>query len=199
MNAMRVLNDTHKYTQRSAPMLYSLTHSTSKVGSSPPFPSFVLVYAIGSSCRRNAFSARARTVSNPSLPRLVFCMIVSADHSSILFERRWMYVNAMILECDRKRVWEGEVGAGVYVQVSLIRRILAHVRLTDFRTTVCVFGSTSLTSRTYEIPFPPVSRRIHAGTFCRQVMRRSVRSTPELGSTSRFKVSTAITCSQLWF
>lgn len=84
----------------------------------------------------------------------------------------------------------------MYVHVSLTRRRFAQVRLTDLRMTVLDFGSTSLTSRTYEIPSPPVNLRTQPGTFCLQVISRSVRSMPVLGSTSRLSVSTAITCSQ---
>jgi hypothetical protein len=47
------------------------------------------------------------------------------------------------------------------------------------------------------MPFPPVSLRSHVGTFCLQVIRRSVRRMPVFESTSLFSVSTAITCSQL--
>jgi len=80
-----------------------------------------------------------------------------------------------------------------------MRNKLAHVKLTDFRTTVFDLGSTSLISRTYETPFPPVRERTQDGTFCLQVIRRSVRRTPVFGSTSRLSVSTATTWSQLEF
>lgn len=85
----------------------------------------------------------------------------------------------------------------MYVQVSLMRRTLAQERFTDLRTTVLVLGSTSLTSRTYETPSPRVKVLTQPGTFCLQVISRSVRKTPVLGSTSRLMVSTAMTCSQL--
>src|SRR5271170_2017954 len=80
-----------------------------------------------------------------------------------------------------------------------MRSKLAQERLTDLRTTVLAFGSTSLISRTYETPVPLVIARTQEGTFCLQVMRRSVRRIPVFGSTSRLIVSTAMTCSQLYF
>jgi hypothetical protein len=85
----------------------------------------------------------------------------------------------------------------VYVHVSLIRSKFAQVRLTDLRTTVFDFGSTSLISRMYDTPFPPVKVRTQDGTFCLHVIRRSVWRMPVLGSIRRLRVSTAMTCSQL--
>jgi hypothetical protein len=49
------------------------------------------------------------------------------------------------------------------------------------------------------MPSPPVIRSSQAGTFCLQVIRRSVRNTPVRGSIWRLSVSTAMTWSQLWF
>ena len=56
----------------------------------------------------NAVSAMAKTDSNPSFPLFAFCMIVSADQSSILFDSFDRYVNAIILELDLNSVCDGE-------------------------------------------------------------------------------------------
>ena len=55
-----------------------------------------------------------------------------------------------------------------------MRSKFAQVKLTDLSATVFDLGSTSLISRTYETPFPPVKVRTQDGTFCLQVMSRSV-------------------------
>jgi len=55
----------------------------------------------------------ASTESKPSFPRLALLRMVSADQSSILFDSRSMYVNALIFELDWKSVSCGVVDEGV--------------------------------------------------------------------------------------
>lgn len=52
----------------------------------------------------------AKTDSKPSFPLFAFCVMVSADQSSILFDSFDRYVNAMILELDLNTVCDGEYG-----------------------------------------------------------------------------------------